>query len=73
MKIFVKVRPGAKEERVKKIDDNHFSVAVKEPPKEGRANAATAKAIGRYFEVPPSRVKIISGHASREKIVEVAI
>lgn len=37
MKIFVKARPNSKEEYVEKIDDTHFVVAVKEPPKAGES------------------------------------
>lgn len=51
MKIFVKARAGAKEERVEKIDDTHFVVAVKEPPKQGRANGAIAQALLSYFHI----------------------
>ncbi|OGY99979.1 MAG: hypothetical protein A2945_00530 [Candidatus Liptonbacteria bacterium RIFCSPLOWO2_01_FULL_52_25] len=78
MKIFVRVKPNAKEERVEKIDppqgragEPHFKVSVKEPPTEGRANWAVERIIGKHFGVPPSRVRIVSGRASREKIVEI--
>ncbi|HUZ93187.1 MAG TPA: DUF167 domain-containing protein [Candidatus Paceibacterota bacterium] len=71
MKIFVKVKPNAKEERVLKIDDAHFSVAVKEPAKEGRANWAVERTLAKYFNVPISCVQIVSGHASRTKVVEI--
>lgn len=80
MKIFVKVKPNAKEERVEKIDpphgragELHFRVAVKEPAREGRANWGVERAIGKYFGVSPSQVRIVSGHTSRTKVVEVVI
>lgn len=71
MKIFVKAKPGAKEERVEKVDENHFVVAVKEPAKEGRANWAIRRALAEYLKVSPAQVKIISGHTSRQKVVEI--
>ncbi len=71
MKIFAKVKPNAKEEYVEKINETHFSVSVKEPPREGRANWAVERAMGKYFGVPSSSVRIVSGHTSREKVIEV--
>ncbi len=50
----------------------HFIVAVKEPAKEGRANRAIERALAEHFGVPPSRVRIVAGHTSREKIAEIA-
>lgn len=71
MKIFVKAKPNAKEERLEKVDENNFIVAVKEPAKEGRANWAIEKALARYFKVPPAQVRILSGRTSRYKVVEI--
>jgi uncharacterized protein len=71
LKIFVKAKPNAKEECVEKIDDTHFVVSVKEPPREGRANWAIERAMGKYFGVPPSSVRIVSGNTSREKVAEI--
>ena len=52
MKIFVKAKPNAKVERVEKIDETHFVVAVKEPPLRGKANAAIVSALAEYFGIP---------------------
>ena len=71
MKIFVKAKPGARKESVEKLDSNNFIVAVKEPAKEGRANWAIEKALAEYFNIPPSQVRIVSGKASRQKVVEI--
>lgn len=71
MKIFVQAKPGAREQRVEKIDEMHYVVAVKEPPVEGRANAAIVRALVAHFKIAPSRVRIISGHTSRQKVVEI--
>jgi len=70
MKIQVKVTPNSKTEVVKQEGDI-FLVRVKEPPKEGRANAAVVKAVAKHFGVPASSVRIVSGHTSRNKVVEV--
>ena len=71
MKIFVKAKPGAKTEKLEKIDDNHFTISVKEPPIQGMANRAIIGVLAEYFGVAPSGVKIVSGFTSRQKIIEI--
>ncbi|MDO8558123.1 MAG: DUF167 domain-containing protein [bacterium] len=71
MKIFVRAKPNAKNERVEQADKTHFKVLVKEPPKEDRANNAIARALARHFGIASSRVKLVSGFASRQKIFEI--
>lgn len=68
MKIFVKAKPNSKEEYVEKIDETHFVVAVKEPPKQGRANNTIANALSDYFHKP---VKLASGFSSKQKTFEI--
>ncbi|MEK7131683.1 MAG: DUF167 domain-containing protein [Patescibacteria group bacterium] len=71
MKIFVKAKPNAKNEKVIKNDEIHFEVSVKEPPRQGMANAAVIIALADFLNIAPSRLQIISGHTSRNKIIEV--
>ncbi len=87
MKISVKAKPGAKKEFVEKMTEPsgglfpapgdkaaspRFTVSVKERATDGKANRAIEQAIAEYVHVPASRVRIVSGHTSREKIVEIA-
>lgn len=71
MKIFVRAKPGAGEERVEKTSDNNFVVSVKEPPVKGRANAAIARALAKHFEVAFSQVRLVSGFSSKQKVFEI--
>ncbi|KKU72062.1 MAG: hypothetical protein UX98_C0020G0005 [Parcubacteria group bacterium GW2011_GWA2_47_26] len=71
IKIFVKAKPAASEDRVEKVDETHFEVSVKEPPIQGRANMAIVRTLAQYFQVAPSRVRIISGYTSRQKVVAI--
>lgn len=71
MKITVKIKPNSKREDIKKIDETNFLVAVKEPPIDGKANKAIVKALAKYFNVSSSAVRIVSGHASKQKIMEI--
>lgn len=72
MKIFVQAKPNAGEEKVEKIDETRFVVAVKEPPVQGRANAAIQKALAEYFKIAPSRVRLVSGYSSKQKVFEIS-
>ena len=56
---------------MEKLSDNEFVVSVKEPPIDGRANWAIARAIAEHFGVSPSRASIISGQSSKNKILEI--
>lgn len=71
MKIFVRVKTRARHEGIEKIDDNHFKIAVKEPPEDGRANEAVVSALADYFNRAKSDVILISGHTSKNKLLEI--
>ena len=71
MKIFVKVKPNSKEERLEKMDENNYSVWVKEKPREGRANLAAIKILAEHFGVSKSNVILLKGRTSKQKIFEI--
>lgn len=73
MRINIKAKPGDREEKIEKIDDLNYIVSVKELPIKGRANDAIRNALAVYFKIGSSRVKIISGYSSRNKIIEIII
>jgi hypothetical protein len=71
MKIFVKTKPNSKEGKIEKISENSFIVWIKEPPRKGLANEAVIKVLAKYFDTNLSKIKLISGFRSREKIFEI--
>jgi uncharacterized protein (TIGR00251 family) len=71
MKVFVSAKPKAKKEYVQETDEGRFTIAVKEPPKAGKANAAIRRALAEHFGVGPSRVRLTKGFSSREKVFEI--
>ncbi len=72
MKIIVKVKPGAREDKIEKVDESNYIVYVKEPPIDGRANAALIKLLAEYYDVSPSMIEIISGYMARIKVIEIS-
>ncbi|HOK80471.1 MAG TPA: DUF167 domain-containing protein [bacterium] len=71
MKISVKVKVLSREEKITQIGPNKFIVYVKSPPADGKANQDVIKITSRFFGVSKSMVKIITGHNSKNKILEV--
>ncbi len=71
MLIRVLVTPNAKEVRVTKVDDASFEVRVDEKATGGRANKRLVEILSDHFEVPRSRIRIVKGAKSRDKLVEV--
>ncbi len=71
MKIIVKVKTKAKEEKVVEIGDNSFEVYVKQIPEKGKANTAVIKALAKHFKIPQANISIITGKTSRQKIITI--
>ena len=54
-----------------KVEGNKIFVGLTSKPVGGKANLELVKKLAKYFKVPSSQVKIISGLKSRRKIVEI--
>mgnify|MGYP001595124953 FL=1 len=73
MKISVKAKPLAYEEKVEKVGEGSFEVWVKEPPVKGLANMAIRGALAEYFNVSLAGVRLVSGFSSKNKIFEITL
>ena len=73
MRIQIKVKPNARENKVEKKEDGSFVVSVKEPPEKGLANRGVVREVAKFFGVSGLRVKIISGFTSKNKFLDVNI
>lgn len=81
MKIYVKAKAGAKEDKItppplkllKTEDDvqEYFVVSVKELPRQGKANKAIKKLLAEYFNTPLSQVILLKGETSKIKVFEI--
>jgi len=72
MKVSVRVRANAKEERMEELGENSFVIRVKEKPVEDRANLAVTALLAGHFGVPKSRVSLVLGRRSKNKVFEVS-
>lgn len=71
MRIQVRVKPNAKQEKVEKTGYNSFLVWVKAKPAEGKANLAVIKALAEYLDLPQSCVILLKGQTSKEKLFDI--
>jgi len=72
MKISVHLKPNSRHrEEVVVGDDGSLMVYTKAPAIEGRANVAAMKLLAKYFGVAPSKVKLVRGATSKNKIFEI--
>jgi uncharacterized protein len=69
-RLTVRVHPKARTERLE-WDGSTLQLWVREPPADGRANAAVVRAVARWAGVPRSQVAIVSGATTRHKLVEI--
>jgi uncharacterized protein (TIGR00251 family) len=73
MLVKVRAKPKSKKEGVKKLAEEFFEVRVNAPPEKGRANERIRELLAEYFGVPKSRVRLIRGETSRDKVFEVEL
>ena len=85
MRIIVKAKTRAKETKVERVEQPAmdfgdskrksdlvtYKVSVKEAPVNGQANEAIIKVLAEYFDTAPSRINIISGQSSKQKVFEI--
>lgn len=71
MLVSVRVRAGARKESVEKTGDNRYRIAVREEAEGNRANDRVRTLIALEYAVPTTRVRIVKGHHSPGKVMEI--
>jgi uncharacterized protein (TIGR00251 family) len=67
----LRVSPGARRTEIAGRHGDGWKVRVAAPPEGGRANEAVLALLAERLDVPRRAVSIVSGHAGREKVVEM--
>ena len=67
----VRVIPRARTNSVTRDADGNFRVHTTTAPTDGKANDAVVRALAEFLDVPKSRVRIIRGQTSHNKVIEV--
>ena len=71
MKISVKVKANAKQQKIEAIADGSLKISLKSPPIDGKANLELISLLAKHFQVSKSQVMIKSGQNNQSKIVEI--
>jgi len=69
--IHVRLRPGGGRDELIGMRDGVMQARVSAPPVDGKANKALRRLIAKSAGVAPSKVSIVRGGKSREKVVRV--
>lgn len=67
----LRVSPGAARSHVVGRHGEGWKIRVAAPAEDGRANAAVVRLLAQTLGVPSAQVTLVSGHATRDKIVEL--
>ena len=67
----VRVRPKTSRNQVDGFEDGTLRLRVTAPPTEGQANAGVIDLLAKTLGVSKSRLEIVRGHGSRDKVVLV--
>lgn len=70
-RLALRVTPGARVEAVT-IEDGQLAVKVRAKPSDGEANAAVLELVAKALRVPASRLTLLKGATSREKLIGVS-
>jgi uncharacterized protein (TIGR00251 family) len=67
----VRVQPRASKTEIAGVTDGALKVRLQAPALEDRANEALCEFLAHLLKTPKSAVRILSGHRSRSKRVEI--
>ena len=70
-RLSVRVMPGARQDMVVGPHAGRLKMTVTAPPEKGRANQAVERLLATVLNVATSRVRVVSGETSRDKVVLV--
>ena len=65
------VKPKSSKRSVVELADGSLEVKVHSPPEDGKANIEVIEVLAKYFKVKKRHLSIVTGLASRHKIVEL--
>lgn len=67
----VKIVPGSSQNKIVGVYDNALKITITAPPVEGKANKKCIAYLAKYFDVAKSKIEIISGKSSKNKLIKI--
>ena len=69
--VSIRVQPRGSKDEIAGVHDGALKVRLRSPALEDRANEALCDFLAQLLKTPKSAVRILSGHRSRNKRVEI--
>jgi len=70
LKIYL--QPKASKNEIVGLYRDGIKITVTAPPTDGKANEALIQLLAKKLKIPPTRIEILKGHHSREKILRIS-
>ncbi len=67
----VKIVPGSSRNKIIGAYINALKISIAAPPVEGKANKKCIAYLAKFFEVAKSKIEIISGQTSKNKLIKI--
>lgn len=69
--IKVKIVPGSSKNKIIGAYNDALKISIAAPPVEGKANKKCIAYLAKYFDVAKSKIEIISGQTSKNKLIKI--
>lgn len=69
--IKVKIVPGSSKNKIIGLYNDALKISIAAPPVEGKANKKCIAYLAKYFDVAKSKIEIISGQTSKNKLIKI--
>ncbi|GAG12410.1 unnamed protein product [marine sediment metagenome] len=67
----VKIVPGSSKNKIIGVYNDSLKITITAPPVEGKANKKCIAYLAKYFDVAKSKIEIISGQTSKNKLIKI--
>lgn len=71
--ISIEVQARARKRAVERVGPSEYKVSVISPASKGKANKEVVTTLASYFDLPPSRIKIMRGTKSPRKKILIEV
>jgi len=69
--IKVKIVPGSSKNKIIGAYNDVLKITITAPPVEGKANKKCITYLAKYFNIAKSKIEIISGQTSKNKLIKI--
>ena len=67
----VKIVPGSSKNKIIGVYNDSLKITITAPPVEGKANKKCIAYLAKYFDVAKSKIEIIAGQTSKNKLIKI--